>query len=298
MHRPVVTIIIPAYNAARFIAEAINSVLNQTVKNIELIIVDDGSTDGQNAIIEKIISDDKRARLISQRNSGVSAARNKGIEMSRGQYLAFLDADDVWLPDNLALKIEKFAQHDYGLVHSNGEVIDENGIPTGTILEGREGFLLDDLLLWNGTQIPGPSSILVKKTVIEETGLFDTRLSTSADQDFFIRVSAKYEIGKTDNISWRYRIHNSNMHKNISAMEHDVLLLYDKAGNMGLFRDERFRKKCIANMYMILARSWAGDGGNYLRGIGFLLRSVKTRPAQVIKLVQESFDRFTTVFSR
>ncbi len=298
MLRPVVSIIIPAYNASRFIAETINSVLDQTVKNIELIIVDDGSADGQNEIIEKIISDDKRARLVSQRNSGVSVARNKGIELSHGQYLAFLDADDVWLPDNLAMKIEKFALHDYGLVHSNGEVIDENGILSGTILEGREGFLLDDLLLWDRTQIPGPSSILVKRSVIEETGLFDTRLSTSADLDFFIRVSLKYKIGKIDNISWHYRIHNSNMHKNISAMEHDVLLIYDKASRMGLFKDEQFRKKCFSNMYMILAKSWAGDGHNYLRGIKFLMRSVTTRPAQVIKLIRESFNRFTTVLSR
>ena len=102
---PVVSIIVPAYNADRFINETIDSILKQTYDSWELIIVNDGSTDKTKEIIGKYISSDSRIRIINQSNKGVSIARNTGIENAQGQFIALLDADDLWLEDNLKEKV-------------------------------------------------------------------------------------------------------------------------------------------------------------------------------------------------
>ena len=106
MNDPIVSVIIPAYNSEKFIGETLYSVVRQSFQAMEIIVVDDGSTDGQNEIIKTIMKEDARIKLIQQANRGVSAARNLGIEHAKGQYLAFLDADDVWLPHNIKVKVE------------------------------------------------------------------------------------------------------------------------------------------------------------------------------------------------
>lgn len=276
--KPLVSVIIPAYNSADFIADTIESVLTQSFTDFELIVVDDGGTDGQKRVIENFLLQDQRIKYLFQENKGVSAARNTGFKHSSGKYIAFLDADDVWLPDNLAVKLEKLQDNDFGLVHSDAIFINEKSgiIPGG--LSGREGHLLNDLLSWNGTQVPGPSSILMKREVLDATGLFDESLSTSADQDFFIRVAARYRIGRVAEVTWKYRIHNANMHKNITAMEHDVLIVFNKAKSNGLFHNKRFERKCFAITYLVLAASWAGDGRNKIRAFLFLLRAFYKDP--------------------
>jgi glycosyltransferase involved in cell wall biosynthesis len=269
MKKPIVSIIVPAYNASKYIEKTVISVQGQLFQEWELIIVDDGSTDDQNMLIEQLIKVDDRIQLLQQPNQGVSAARNNGYRKSQGRYVAFLDADDLWLPNNLSEKLLKFEHGDYGLVHSNATVIDSKGRETGAKLEGKEGNLLEDLLSWNGPHIPGPSSILVRREVMDLVGLFDTSLSTSADFDFFIRVASKFIVGHVPIVTWQYRVHSGNMHGNIRAMENDVMLIFRKTSGLGLFKSERFKALCGAKMYHILAACWIGDGKNIPRGIFF-----------------------------
>lgn len=278
MNYPLVSVVIPAYNAALFIKEAIESVLNQTYMNFEIIVIDDGSIDNQNEIIRTLMEKDDRIKYFYQENSGVSTARNHGILISKGEYLAFLDADDVWLPDNLELKIRKFESGEFGLVHSSAKIIDDKSNITGQSIIGKEGDLLEDMLVWKETCIPGPSSILVKKEVIKEVGHFDINLSTAADQDFFLRTCAKFKIGMVDKSTWNYRIHNHNMHRNVAVMERDIIYVYEKSDKNNLFFDENFKRKCFANMYMILGKSWAGDGNNIFRGLYYILKALKLKP--------------------
>ncbi len=273
MEVPVVSIVIPAYNATRYIEQAVLSVKSQFFQNWELIIVDDGSTDNQNDLIGRLAAADPRITLIRQNNQGVSAARNKGLESSNGRYIAFLDADDVWLPNNLSEKLLKFEQGEFGLVHSDAAVINSKGDETGAMLKGKEGDLLEDLLSWNGPHIPGPSSILVTREVVDEVGEFDVSLSTSADFDFFIRVASKFIIGHVPIVTWQYRVHSANMHGNIQAMEHDVLLVFRKSSAAGLFKSPKFEKRCRAKMYSVLGRSWIGDGKSFFKGLTFIIRS-------------------------
>ena len=208
-----VSIIIPVHNGARFISETVESVLAQTFTDFELLIVDDGSTDGLNVIVNEFIARDPRIKYIHQENQGVSAARNTGFRSSGGRFIAFLDADDVWLCDNLQVKVERLQSEDTGLVHSDAIMIDEHSKIIGPTLSGMEGNLLDSFLSWDGTQVPGPSSVLMRREVLETVGVFDEDMSTAADKDLFIRVATSFKISRVDRITWYYRIHNDNMHK-------------------------------------------------------------------------------------
>lgn len=291
MSTPLVSVIIPAYNSAKYITDTINSVLQQSIADFEIIVVDDGSTDHLKEVLTPFIAKNQ-IKYIPQANQGVSVARNQGYKSSQGNYIAFLDADDVWLPDNLEAKLNKFKSGDFGLVHADAFVIDERSCPLEQTLAGKEGNLLEDMLAWNGTQVPGPSSILVKREVMDSVGLFDDRLSTSADQDFFIRVAVQYKIGRVDKPTWMYRIHGNNMHKNITRMEHDVLLVFEKASNARLFHSASFERRCFSKMYLILAASWAGDGRNLKRGFYFLLKAILKRPGVIMNVTTRIFNKW------
>ena len=103
--KPLVSAIIPNYNYSRYIGEAVESALNQTYKNIEVIVVDDGSCDDSLKVLSAYVD---RIKVVSQKNAGVAMARNNGVEVSTGEYVAFLDADDVWLPDKVEKQVDRF----------------------------------------------------------------------------------------------------------------------------------------------------------------------------------------------
>jgi glycosyltransferase involved in cell wall biosynthesis len=287
MTPPVVSVIIPAFNCERYIAETLDAVLDQTYSSFEVLVVNDGSTDRQQSIVDEYAKRDNRVQCIRQTNQGVSAARNNGYRNSLGKFVAFLDADDLWHRDNLARKVEMLENSDVMLVHSDGLIIDEASRVLHGVLSGIEGNLLDPLLLWEGTQIPGPSSILVKREAVDAVGGFDENLSTSADKDFFIRIASRFLVGKVSEVTWRYRKHFGNMHKNISLMEHDVLYLYRKASRMKMFSSRAFERKCYSTMYLILAASWAGDGRNWWKGFWYFLHSVANNPAVVFQVLKK-----------
>ena len=291
MKYTLVSVIIPAYKAGQYIKETIQGVLNQTHTNFELIIVDDGSPDNQAEVIAPIAASDPRIRYIKQKNGGVSSARNHGYRLSKGSFLAFLDADDLWLSNNLELKLAKFSSDTaFGLVHSDMAIMDGNSKRTGETKSGKEGYILDDLLSWNGTCIPTPSSILVKREVFEKVGNFDLKLSNAADQEFFFRVAKAYKIGRVPTITWWYRVHDNQMHSNIPVMEKDALLAYQHAEEYGLFKSKSFRNECFANMYLIMGASWWGDGQNKFKGLQYIFKAIFIYPATIGKLFKKVFS--------
>src|SRR5436305_4940478 len=143
-----VSVIIPAYNYARYIAEAIDGALAQTHAPLEVIVVDDESTDDTPRVLAGY---GDRIRTIRQPNGGAAAARNTGMAAARGEYVAFLDADDVWLPRKLELQLQRFeADPDLGLVHCAMEVIDREGRTVDFVLQGREGRVGTEMLRLDG----------------------------------------------------------------------------------------------------------------------------------------------------
>ncbi|MFH2141736.1 MAG: glycosyltransferase [Bacteroidota bacterium] len=275
-----VSVIIPVYNGEKYISETIQSVISQTYTDWELIVVNDGSTDNTLKIVEQYCQKDKRIKLIDKINEGVSVARNTGYLSSKGDFLAFLDADDKWHEKNLSKKIEFLKTNsEIGLIHADMQFIDESSNIKRECYSGKEGNILKSLLLWDGTNIPSPSSILVRREVIQIVGLFDTDLSTAADQEFFFRVASKYKIARIPRVLGFYRFHSTNMHKNIALMEKDHHLAFIKAKNNKLFHSFWFQRRCFSNLFLIIGASWWSS--DKLKSIKWLIKAVLHYPFNI-----------------
>ncbi len=215
-----VSVIIPTYNRAEYIADALRSALSQHYQDFEIVIVDDGSTDGTRDIVAGF--DDPRIRYLLKDNGGVSSARNLGIRESSGEYLAFLDSDDIWFPDNLAKKVSVLDAHpDAGLVCSDAYLFDGS---TGTMLGRRwhdhgSPDRIDPRkaarapfkqLLKKGCFIT-PQATLVRRSVFARAGYFDESLRTHEDWDLFTRVAKLYPICLVDVPLLKIRKHDGNL---------------------------------------------------------------------------------------
>jgi Glycosyltransferases involved in cell wall biogenesis len=223
-----ISVIIPTYNYGRFLREAIDSALAQSYTPLEIIVVDDGSIDDTPQILAEY---GDRIRAIRQDNQGVGAARNTGIAAARGEYLAFLDSDDLWHPRKLAAQIARFeADPSLGLVHCGAESIDAAGNTLSVSLTGMEGWVGPDLLRLDREVIAGPgSNAMVPKRVAEELGGYDNRLQPSEDWDFCYRVAVRYRVGFVGEVLVTYRQHGGGGHLNIPRMEKAMLKALEKA---------------------------------------------------------------------
>lgn len=219
-----VSAIIPNYNYAPHVAAAVDSVLQQTHRDIEIIVVDDGSSDGSVDILRGYGS---RITLLQQKNAGVSAARNRGIQAAKGEFVALLDADDRWHPDKITRQLA-LLRPDVGLVHCWARLIDGNGKTVGSVRTGGRGYLLDQIAQLRGTILGGGSSALLPKRVFEELGYFDPGLSTSADYDMWRRVLSRYRAEMVEAELFDYRVHAGGMHLNVDVYERDVFRALDR----------------------------------------------------------------------
>ena len=245
-----VSVIIPTHNYARFLGEAIDSALAQTLPPLEVIVVDDGSTDATPAVLAAY---GDRIRMIRQKNSGVAVARNAGIAAARGEYLAFLDSDDAWYPRKLELQMPRFdADPSLGLVHCGAETIDADGRTLGSSVDGMEGRVAEAMLRLDREVIyPQGSSIVVPKRIAEEIGGFDARLPPSEDWDFCYRIAARYPVGYVPEVLVRYRQHGGGIHTNVPRLERSMRLVLEKA-----FADpavQRLRRSSYGQMHRVLA---------------------------------------------
>lgn len=194
-----ISVIIPLYNKAPYIISTLQCVLKQTYNQFEIVVVDDGSTDNGVARVESV--NDDRIRIIRQKNDGVSAARNRGIAEARGEYVAFLDADDEWKPDYLASQMElvsKYPQCD--VFASNYEFRNVEGKVTNTIIdklpfEGTDGILDNYFEVASCSHPPlWTSAVMVRKTAIQSVGGFPVGIKSGEDLLTWARLAVKYQI--------------------------------------------------------------------------------------------------------
>lgn len=288
---PIVSIIIPAYNADRFINETIDSVLKQSYSSWELIIVNDGSSDRTKEIIEKYIRKDSRIHTINQSNKGVSIARNTGIENAKGQFIALLDADDFWLEDNLKEKISLLLSEDKpDFVFSDKNITDEKIQNTLITTIGSDYNILENYLLWNKEPIPGPCSNLVfKKNCFGNSIRFSPELSNFADKHFAVQLARQYVGKRVPKVLWNYRVVSGSMSKDILLHETDSLKGYQLFKESGVFKSRAFQRKCFSNMYLIIAGSWWKDGNNKTRAFYFILKAFFSAPLHSIKKILSKF---------
>lgn len=247
-----VSVIIPAYNHAEFLREAVDSALQQTVPPAQVIVVDDGSTDETPRILAAYGG---RIRAIRQPNQGAGAARNAGLAEATGDYVAFLDSDDVWHPRKLERQLARFdADPDLGLVHCGSACIDGTGSVTSTSLAGLDGWVAHDILRLEREVIAGPGScIMVPSRVAREIGGFDPRLPPSEDWDFCYRVATRHRIGYVAEVLVTYRHHGRGIHLDIARMERGMLLALEKAFGSPDAAVQALRRQSYGRLHRILA---------------------------------------------
>jgi glycosyltransferase involved in cell wall biosynthesis len=188
MSDPIISIVMPTYNAEEFVHQTIQSVLNQTLSNFEYLILDDGSRDRSLAIAHQWALGDRRIQVFSHPNQGVSATRNRGIQLSRGNLIAFLDADDIWFPEKLAAHVEHFqANPNLAVSFSRVEFMTLNGEPTGQVSTSRLFHLKpEDFIYENPTSTM--SSLVVRAEVFAQVGGFAEDMSYCEDLEWLFRV--------------------------------------------------------------------------------------------------------------
>ena len=194
-----VSVIIPTYNRKKTILSAIYSVLKQTYTKLEVIVVDDGSTDGTGELIKKTIKDERLVYIKLKKNKGQSAARNVGVKRSIGEIIAFQDSDDIWDESKLELQIKKMQDTNYDLIYCAYEYYERDGkkiiVPNTTRVKELEGYIYNSLC--NGNKIGTPTMIM-KRDTFEKMGGFDESLRSLEDWDFVLRYSQEYTIGYYD----------------------------------------------------------------------------------------------------
>jgi len=210
-----VSIIVPSFNMARFLPEAMKSALAQSYANIEVLIVDDGSTDDTPEVVRQWESD-PRVRVHRQANGGLSHARNQGIALTRGPFIALLDADDTWSTDKLSRQMKLFeGRAKVGVVYSDFALMDREGksLPRGPMRMHR-GWVSGALLIENF--VPA-SSAVVRRKCFELYGGFDTRLRTGEDYDMWLRLSPHFQFEFLAEPVMQYRIGGWQMSKDYRA---------------------------------------------------------------------------------
>jgi glycosyltransferase involved in cell wall biosynthesis len=211
---PLVSVVLPTYNMARFVPGALQSVLSQTYRHLEVHVVDDGSADDPRNAIAPLLSDD-RVHFHWQPHAGQGRARNTGVRLARGDYVAFLDADDLWVPDKLERQLPLFDRPDVGVVYTDFQCIDVKGaqIPTSR-LRARTGRITNELLIENF--VTGMTS-LVRRECFESVGPFDELLPMGNDYDLFLRISTKFEFAYLDHVTYLYRHWEGQLSRNFEA---------------------------------------------------------------------------------
>jgi len=273
---PRVSVVIPSYNCARFLRETLESVFAQTCPDVEIIVVDDGSTDGSKELLERFAD---RVRVIHQENQGVSAARNRGIRESRGEFVAFLDADDLWHPEKLEQQLRLFANPAVGLVHCAVEYMDEQNRPLGTNFTGRRGRVLKAIALLQGTVVlAGGSTAVVRREAFDKVGFFDREMSTAADWDMWRRIACAYEIDVVREPLMRYRLRPGSMHRNVDLFANDIL-----HGFASLFADpaaaevHHLKRRAYGTLYLMLSGSYL-HAGRWRQCLSYGARALLTWP--------------------
>lgn len=215
---PLVSIVTPVYNAAQYLAAMLESVQAQTWDSYEHLIIDDCSTDNSREIVRHYQYKDSKIKLLSQvSNRGPSSARNRGISEARGSFIAFLDADDIWMPEKLERQMTVFRNHpEIGIVGTNLSVIDANGNylekarnkykPCWGKIDVAE-YLLDRIPL-------ATSSVMVRKKCLEKCGMFNESYSLNEDFELWLRIVQQYEVGVLDDVLISYRSHCDGISRN------------------------------------------------------------------------------------
>ena len=272
--KPLVTVVIPAYNYGRFLADAIRSVLAQTFTDYELIVIDDGSTDNTPEVAEQFAG---RIRYVRQPNSGLSATRNKGVALGTGDYIAFLDADDEWLPEKLATQVPVLQTHpEVGIVTSLFTLMDAERRPMQGLKPAQAPGTTFREVIRRGTAIP--SSFLVRRSVFEALNGFDTALPVMEDFDFGLRLAARFGTFHLSQPLGRYRIHGPSLSQKVEKVYPCYIRIFER---LLAARDRAIPTGVVVERLAHYRYLWGRHqaiNGNAPEGRKLMLRAIATWP--------------------
>jgi len=283
MGAPTVSVITAVYNAGRFVEAAIASILAQTYRDLEVIVVDDGSTDDTAA---RVAAFGPRVTMIAQANGGVAAALNTGIRHSRGAYVTFLDADDVWLPQRMARVMDAFARHsEAGAVYHGYAPIDAMGRPIGhPFIPTRSASILEPLLC--GLFV-GQSMITFKRSYLDRAGLFDPAMRMLPDWDCFVRIALGGCVFEcVPEALVHYRLHDCNASRNFAGVIAYGRVVLDRAfADPKLpvrLRTDAFRAQAYGQLSISVAARYL-QWGRWPEGLALLLDGVRLEPRILLR---------------
>lgn len=249
---PAVSVIIPAYNAKNTIIETIQSLQKQTFSDFEVIVINDGSTDNTLEVLSAI--QDSRIKVFSYENGGLPVARNRGISQATGEFITFLDADDLWTSDKLELQIAALQQHpEAGVAYSWTAFIDENSeFLYAWAPLFYEGNVYPQLLIRNF--ISSGSNIIVRRQFIEASGEFDPLLKSAEDWDYYIRLAALCPFVLVPKYQILYRRSSQSMTSKVDVMEKYILTVTERAFQAAPPELQYLKNQSLATTYRFLTQ--------------------------------------------
>jgi glycosyltransferase involved in cell wall biosynthesis len=279
---PLVSIIIPVYNGEKTIQETINSVLQQTFNDFEIIVINDGSQDSTLEAINNI-KDDK-VRVFSYPNAGVSTSRNRGLALAQGEFISFLDADDLWTPDKLEIQFKALQDNSQAAVaYSWSDWIDESGqfLRSGGHIS-INGKVFEHLLVRDF--IESGSNPLIRKQALDEAGEFDQSVTPAEDWDMWLRLAARYEFVAVPSVQILYRVSPLTASFNVWKMEAGSLRVIERAFAQAPKSLQRLKKETLASRYKYLAfKATEGfpEPKKGLAAVRFLWQVVRYQPSSL-----------------
>jgi glycosyltransferase involved in cell wall biosynthesis len=283
--QPLVSIVIPAYNQARYLRQSVESALGQSYAAREIIVVDDGSTDETAAVAESYGS---QITLVQQENRGLAGARNAGIRVARGEWVGLLDADDIWLPHYLATMMNLAAHNPQAdVLYCRARSIDTAGNDLKQVLGGSpvETARLYGILLHSNFIIP--STVTLRRNVVVDAGYFDQSLRSCEDWDLWLRILPGRVFAGTGDILVRYRVHDQSLSANVAGMHTAKKAVVEKHFGIddGLIQDWPPEKKSaytgLYRYYVVTSVLRKGDwqaAGEHFRKV------LLVNPAQALDL--------------
>ena len=284
---PKVSVIIPTYNRAEYLPEAIDSVLNQAYQDFEIIVIDDGSTDNTR---EALLPYMEKIRYMYQENKGISAARNAGIKISNGEYIAFLDSDDIWFPEKLEMQVDLLQNKlDTGVVFSDTYSFDNFGKKSPNYfsnIKPHSGNMFIHLFMENF--IPN-ITVVARKSCFDIVGLFNEDLTYSEDYDMWLRTSKHFNFGFIDKVLAKYRIHENKQTQTVGEINqylNRIKVLESAINNYPFLKKELgfSVNKRLGSVYFFLGCSLIKNK-NYLKARKSLTQSIKLYPFAYKKYV-------------
>jgi glycosyltransferase involved in cell wall biosynthesis len=266
MKSPAISIVIPTYNPEHYLQPALESVLAQTFSDWEIVLVDDGSKADElaniTALVEKLRGDGASITFIVQQNSGVSVARNRAIEKSRGEFIAFLDNDDLWEPTKIERQINALRDNpDAALSHTGFDLIDENGKKSGdgygraetyeSMLQGQFGVLL--------------SSSVIRRSCLSEGGFFDPFYRYAQDLDVFMMLARFHPFVYIPTIETHYRLHSQNASGNYWGTYKEICHAMEKHRLWAISSKKPEIAACVEEGLRNIAPTYSNQAFQYFR---------------------------------